>query len=221
MATIIKHEAWQQASGTSLRHVAYDLTDMAAEADDYLGGVRREAAKIVAEARREAAAVRQEAESAGRKAAEQAIERILDEKVAKQMKTLTPALQAAVEQIREARQAWLAQWEIRGVELAAAIAERVVRGELTRKPEINLVWIREALDLVTGSGEFAIHLHPDDHASLERQTKQLAAATHPTATVRLVADAAMSPGGCRVVTAFGSVDMQIEAQLERIKQELS
>jgi flagellar assembly protein FliH len=221
MATIIKHEAWQQASGTALRHVAYDLTDMAAEADDYLGGVRREAAKIVAEARREAAAVRQEAEAAGRKAAEQAIERILDEKVAKQMKTLTPALQAAVEQIREARQAWLAQWESRGVDLAAAIAERVVRGELVRKPEINLTWIREALDLVTGSGEFAIHLHPDDHAALERQTKQLAAAVHPTAAVRVVADAALSPGGCRVVTAFGSVDMQIAAQLERIKQELS
>ena len=101
--------AWQRssnlkpcsrASGTAFRHVAYDLTDMAAEADGYLGGVRREAPKIVEQARREAAAIRQQAEAAGRRAAEEAIERILDEKVAKQMKTLTPALQAAVAQIR-------------------------------------------------------------------------------------------------------------------------
>ena len=59
MATIIKPESLTQASGTAYRHVAYDLTDMAAEADDYLGGVRREAAKIVDQARQEAAAVRQ------------------------------------------------------------------------------------------------------------------------------------------------------------------
>lgn len=221
MATIIKQEAWQQASGTAFRQVAYDLTDMAAEADDYLGGVRREAAKIVEQARRDAAAVRQEAEAAGRRAAEQAIERILDEKVAKQMTTLTPALQAAVEQIREAKQAWLLHWESRAVDLAAAIAARLVRGELSRQPQITLTWVREALELATGAGEFAIHLNPDDHQGLERQVAQLAAAVNPTATVRLAADASVSAGGCRVITEFGSVDMQIESQLERIKQELN
>ncbi len=221
MATIIKHEEWQQASGTAFRQVAYDLTDMAAEADDYLGGVRREAAKIVEQARRDAAAVRQEAEAAGRRAAEQAIERILDEKVAKQMTTLTPALHAAVEQIREAKQVWLRQWESRAVDLAAAIAARLVRGELSRQPQITLTWVREALELATGAGQFAIHLNPGDHQGLERQVSQLAAAVNPTATVRLAADASVSAGGCRVITEFGSIDMQIEAQLERIKQELN
>lgn len=221
MATIIKHEQLRQASGTAFRQVAYDLTDMAAEADDYLGNVRREASKIVEQARRDAAAVRQEAEAAGRKAAEQAIERILDEKIAKQMKTLTPALAAAAAQIQDAKQGWLEQWEQRAVALAAAMAERLVRGELARRPEISLQWIREALELVSGSGEFAIHLHPGDFETLQRQAAQLAAAMHPTATVRLTADPTVTPGGCRVATEFGNVDMQIETQLERIKQELS
>jgi flagellar assembly protein FliH len=221
MATIIKHEQLRHPSGTAFRQVAYDLTDMAAEADDYLGHVRREASKIVDEARREAAAVRQEAETAGRKAAEQAIERILDEKIAKQMKTLTPALQAAAAQIRDAKQGWLEQWEGRAVALAAAMAARLVRGELARRPEISVQWIREALELVTGSGEFAIHLNPGDYEALERQATQVAASMHPTAAVRLVADPAISPGGCRVATEFGNVDMQIETQLQRITQELS
>lgn len=220
MATIIKPESFESASGTALRHVAYDLTDMAAEADDYLGGVRREANKIVEQARREAEAIRQQAEAAGRRAAEEAIERILDEKVAKQMKTLTPALQSAVAQIQEARQDWLRHWEAAAVDLAAGIAARLVRGELSRRPEITVAWVREALELVTGCGEIAIQLNPSDRQALERQVSQLSAAMHPTATVKLVDDSMIAPGGCRVVTEFGSVDMQIETQLERIKAEI-
>jgi flagellar assembly protein FliH len=220
MATIIKPDLHEHGSGTAFRHVAYDLTDMSAGADDYLHGVRREAAKIVEQAQREAEAVRKQAEAAGKRAAEEAIERILDEKVAKQMQTLTPALQAAVAQIRDARQEWIGQWESSAVALAAAMARRIVRGELTRQPEISPQWVREALSLVAGSGEIAIHLHPSDQRALERQMPRIAAAMHPTATVRLAADDAITAGGCRVVTEFGSVDMQLEAQLDRIQQEL-
>src|SRR4051812_26658619 len=111
MATIIKKHIPDQVSGTALRAVAYDLTDMASQADDYLGSVRREAAQIVEQAKREAAAIRQNAEAAGKQAAEQAIDRVLDQKVAQQMKTLTPALQAAVRQVEDAKQAWLRHWE--------------------------------------------------------------------------------------------------------------
>src|SRR4029077_16167550 len=115
-------------------------------------------------------------------------ERILDEKVAKQMKTLTPALQSAVAQIQEARQDWVGQWEGTAIDMAAAIAARLVRGELPRRPEISLTWVREALELVTGCGEVPIHLNPSDRRALERQASQLAAAMHPTATVRLADD---------------------------------
>jgi flagellar assembly protein FliH len=221
MATIIKPPSHAQSSGTAYRHVAYDLTDMAAEADQYLNGVRGEAAKIVDQARQEAATVRREAEAAGKRAAEEAIERILDEKVAKQMKTLTPALENAVEQIRQAKDDWLRQWETRALSLASAIAMRLVRSELSRRPELALAWIREALELATGSGEIVIKLHPGDYQGIERQVALIAAAMHPTATVRLTADESISLGGCRVATEFGNVDMQLEAQLARIQQELS
>ena len=221
MATIIKPESVQHASGTALRGVAYDLTDMAAQASNYHRTVEQDAVEIVASARREAAVIRGDAEAHGRRAAEQAIERILDEKLARQMKTLTPALQAAVEQISEAKQDWLRHWEQAGVGLAVAIAERLVRGELTRRPEIALDWIRQSLELAAGSGEVAIHLNPGDHHAIERQVEQMAAAFCPLATARVVADEAVSPGGCRIVTEFGTIDGQLEAQLERIKQELS
>lgn len=221
MATIIKQHGSPQASGRSLQNVAYDLTDMAAQAEHYLAAVRREAAKIVDQARHEAAALRQAAEAAGRQAAEQAIERVLDEKVAKQMKTLIPALQAAVSQIEDARQAWLTQWETAALELAVALAGRLVRGELQRRPEITLQWVRESLELAAGRGELTVQLNPGDAATLERQVRQLAAAFAPLATISVVGDEAISPGGCRLMTQFGAVDQQLETQLERIRQELA
>jgi flagellar assembly protein FliH len=221
MATIIKTHAPQQESGTAFRGVAFDLTDMAAQAEDYLGTVRRHAVQIVEQAKQEAAAVRQDAEAAGRRAAEQAIERILDEKVAKQMKTLTPALQAAVKQVEDAKQEWLRHWESSAVDLAVAIAGRLVRGELQRRPEISAAWIREALQLAAGSGDVTVRLNPADQETLERQVKQLAAVFAPLATVNVMADEAITAGGCRVITEFGAVDQQLETQLERVKQELS
>jgi flagellar assembly protein FliH len=221
MATIIKPNEPQRASGAAFRAVAYDLTDMAAQADSYLGTVRGQAAQIVEQAKREADAIRQQAEVAGKRAAEQAIERILDEKVAQQMKTLIPALQSAVRQVEDAKQAWLKHWERCAVELAAKIAGRLVRGELERRPEISGAWIRESLQLAAGAGDVTIRLNPADEETLARQAQQMAAVFAPLAKVSIVADETITPGGCRLITEFGSIDHQIETQLERVKQELS
>jgi flagellar assembly protein FliH len=221
MATIIKPHEPQRASGAAFRAVAYDLTDMAAQADNYLGTVRGQAAEIVEQAKREAESIRQQAEAAGKRAAEQAIERILDEKVAQQMKTLTPALQAAVRQVEDAKQAWLKHWEGCAVELAVKIAGRLVRGELERRPEISGAWIRESLQLAAGSGDVTIRLNPADQETLARQAQQLAAVFAPLAKLTIAADEAITLGGCRLITEFGSIDQQLETQLERVKQELA
>ena len=37
---------------------------------------------------------------------------------------------------------------------------------------------------------------------------------------QIVADAAISPGGCRVETRFGAIDQTFEAQLARVEEEL-
>ena len=47
--------------------------------------------------------------------------------------------------------------------MAAAIARRVIRRELTRQPEIPLALVREALELAAGSAQVRIHLNPADH----------------------------------------------------------
>ncbi len=221
MATIIKRESQQYASGTELRSVSYDLSDMASQADAYLQEVRAEAAKIVQEAEAAAAKIRQESEQAGKQAAEAAIERILDEKVAQQMQTLIPALDTAVQQIADARQDWLRHWETSGTKLACAIAARIVRRELQNTPEIALEWVQEALQMCTGAAEVTVRLHPSECETLGKQVSQLAQVFQPSAKANIVADDSLSVGGCRIDTEFGSIDQQLETQLERLQQELS
>jgi len=201
--------------------LALDMSDMSGQAELYLDSVRAEAVKIVEQAKREAAAVKQQAEQAGRQAAEAAIERILDEKVAQQMQTLTPALAEAVKQIDDSRQEWLSVWESRTVHLACSIAQRIINRELQQQPELTLEWVTEALRLCSGTAEITVRLHPSDHETLGSQVSRLAEEFRPAAPVNIVADKAITVGGCRVETEFGSIDQQIETQLERVAQELS
>jgi flagellar assembly protein FliH len=58
-------------------------------------------------------------------------------------------------------------------------------------------------------------------AVLRDGATKLIAEMQKLAPAELVADATVSPGGCRVDTQFGCIDQQIEAQLARIRDELS
>jgi flagellar assembly protein FliH len=186
-----------------------------------LDRVRGEAAKIVSQAKQEAEKIRVQAEQAGRQAAEEAIEKLLDDKVAKQMRTLTPALQTAVAQIVDSQADWQRHWEKSIVQLACAFAKRLVRRELKQQPEIALEWVREALQLAGGAAEITLRLHPHDLITLQTQVEQLAAVFSPAAPARIVGDETISLGGCRLETQFGSIDQQLETQLTRISEELS
>ena len=220
MATIIKKDSEFYPSGQRLSTMALDMVDVEGQADQYIQEVRSQAVEIVQQANREAESIRKNSETAGRQAAEAAIDKILDEKVAKQMQTLAPALQAAVRQIEDSRQDWLRTWESRTVKLACEIARRVVQRELKSEPDLPLQWVREALELCGKAAEIVVRLNPTDHATLKSQAAELAKQIAPAADAKIVSDPAISLGGCKVETEFGSIDQQIETQLGRIAQEL-
>ncbi len=208
--------------------VAFNFDDMAGQAKKYLEQVRRDAARIVVQAQQEAAALRAQAQAEGRQAALAEVEQM----ISRQLSPVIPALRQAILDIHEAKQAWLAQWETAGIHLAAEIAKRLIRGELTRQPEIPLTLIREALQLAAGSGQVRLLLNPDDHRALRGQAQLLVqemSATmgtwcpgddHGYMVPEIIAEASVSPGGCRVETRFGTIDQTFEAQLARVEEEL-
>jgi flagellar assembly protein FliH len=186
----------------------------------YLGKVREEAAKIIAQARQEAAALQAQAAEQGKKAAMQAAENALRSRIDQQLQTLAPALQAAVDAVLQARQEWQGHWETQGLQLATAIAERVIRREVSKRPEITLDLIREALELAAGSPRITLRMNPGDHAALGEHVNQLIAQLGRVGDASVVADPTITSGGCRIETQYGSIDQQLETQLARIQEEL-
>jgi flagellar biosynthesis/type III secretory pathway protein FliH len=185
-----------------------------------LEAVRKEAARIVQEAHGQAAEIRRAAEQAGRKAASEAANRVLDEKVGQRVQTVMPALQKAVKEIADQRTAWQQNGERILVRLAMAIAERVVRREIERQPEISLAWIRESLELAAGASSVTLRMNPQDLEALGGQVDRLAKELGSLATPRIVPDESIVRGGCSVNTEFGSIDAQIATQIAQIEDEL-
>ncbi|OHB84490.1 MAG: hypothetical protein A2V98_19055 [Planctomycetes bacterium RBG_16_64_12] len=217
MSTIIK--------AVDLNHdvqgVAFNFDDMTAKAQQCLDQVRAEAARIVSQAQERAEQIRIKAQAEGRRAGREELERIVQKQLAAQLATLLPALRQVIEDIRHAKQAWLAHWEKSGVHAAAAIAERLIRRELERAPEITLTLVREALELAAGSSHLRIHINPTDHETLGPQVRTIIAELSSLGSTELVADAQIRPGGCRVETQFGTIDQQFHKQLARIEEELT
>ncbi len=212
MPTVLR--ATDQVMATA--SVAFNFDDMEGQAKKYLDQVRVEAAKIVVQAKQEAAAVRAKAQVDGRQAAQAEAEQMIQ----KQLATVIPALRQAIVEIQQAKQAWLTQWEGVAVHLAAEIAKRLIRGELTRQPEIPKKLIREALSMAAGNGAVRLLLNPDDHRALCGQVQSLVGEMAALAETQIDADASVSRGGCRLETHFGSIDQTFEAQLARVEEEL-
>jgi flagellar assembly protein FliH len=212
MPTILRATDQNMATAS----VAFNFDDMADQAKKCLDQVRLDAAKIVVQAQQEAATVRTQAQAQGRQAALAEV----DQMIQRQLSTVIPALRQAILDIHQAKQAWLAQWETAGIHLAAEIARRLIRSELTRQPEIPLTLIREALQLAAGSGYVRLLLNPGDHQALQSQVQLLVQEMSGLGETQIIADASVSPGGCRVETRFGSIDQTFEAQLARVEEEL-
>ena len=217
MRTVIR----PREEASSVHAVAFHFDDMAEKAKSYLASVQAEAQKTISAAEQQAETIRKRAEQDGRDAAMAQMRLVAEQKVAMQIKTLMPALQEAVKQIEQSRATCLKHWERQAVHLAAAIAERIIRKELSREPEITLTLVREALELSAGSADIRLYLNPDDHKVLGAQARLLIEELTRMGTVEVINSEVITPGGCRVETKFGAIDQQIETQLAQIEEELT
>jgi flagellar assembly protein FliH len=203
---------------SSAAAATYQFDDMG---DAYLSRVRGEAAKIIAEARSEATRLKAQAAQEGKQAALKAVETSLRGRADEQLQSALKALGQAATDIERSRDAWQKQWELQAVNLAVAIAERILRREVKARPEITLDLLRETLQMAAGSQQLTIRLHPLDCETLGSQAEALVKRLAGLAAVQIVADPTVSPGGCRIETDHGNIDATLETQLARIAQELT
>jgi len=131
-----------------------------------------------------------------------------------QMRPLMAALEHAVAEVHSQRERWIAEWEGGVVSLAAGLARRILRNELSAHPELAAETLRDALSLVAGRPRVGVRIHPDDVPFLPMSDD-------PGQHVDVIEDSSVSRGGCLLQLPLGMVDARVETQLQRLMDELT
>jgi flagellar assembly protein FliH len=216
MATVIKFSPHEFDTEPSVMSFGEMLPDVERSA------TQRDAAQIIEEAEQEARAIISRAQEAGRQAGASAQQEVIDQQIAHKMQLLDPLVHQLAAEISQAKHSWLAGWDRSALQLAIKIAQRIIRREVNRFPEIKADLLREALEMCAAAGHLKIHLNPADAAdpAVTREIQRVAQKMGDTVRIDTISDPQISPGGCRVETQHGAVDQQIESQLDRITAEL-
>jgi flagellar assembly protein FliH len=106
------------------------------------------------------------------------------------------------------------------VKLAAGIARRVTKRQGELDPAVLEANLSEAMKLVVHAADVRVAVHPTQKATLDDVLPRLQLSWPNLEHVELIEDPAIAPGGCRVFTAQGHIDADLDTQLDRIVAEL-
>lgn len=185
----------------------FSLRDVEAQAKTILDEARREADRIIAEAQASAAQ------------APEAVETI-DTVPTPQVQDAIDALTSAAEMIPIAVEQLAADLQSDVAKLALAIAERITKRTGLIDPNVLADNLREAMKLVVRTGELRIAIHPAQIETINSLMPSLKSEWPMLAGAEIVADETVTPGGCRIATAHGQIDADLQSQLDRIAVEL-
>lgn len=122
-------------------------------------------------------------------------------------------LAETVDELRTLRADLLQKAERQIVQLALAIARRIIHREVSIDRELVAAMGRVALDRLGQASTATIRLHPDDYAAVVRGA---AAGGSEDGATTIVADPMVRRGGCLVQSDFGVIDVGVDAQIGEI-----
>lgn len=224
MASILKHDILMRG-GDFPQPVAFNIEDVQTRARDYLLEVQERAAELLHQAEQQSTQLRQQAKAAGLAEAQAqfeqqvaaAAQKLSDERC----KTAIQACEKTVDSLTSETTEWLAQWRNQTVELAARIAEKLVRREMRDENELLRVWMEEALVAMRDARDVRVSVHPDDFAVAGRYLQKLSKTIPQAGSAQVLPDPDVQLGGCIVRSNHGSIDQQLETQLQRLVEQLT
>ena len=125
-------------------------------------------------------------------------------------------LTATLEELATLRNDVLHRAERQVVQLALALAHRMLQRELDADRGLLLAMARVALDRMGEAARATIRLHPDDYAIVMTAREQ----SNATDQVQVVADTSVGRGGCLVQSDFGLMDVGLDSQIREMARTL-
>jgi flagellar assembly protein FliH len=134
---------------------------------------------------------------------------------ARQLDAQRARLEQTLDELSTLRDRLTRRTERQVVELALAVAGRILHREISLDRELLLVMARLALDRLGDAPAATVRLHPDDEAAVRGGR-----AAWPGGAIEVAADPSVKPGGCVLQTDVGHVDLGIDAQLGELSAAL-
>jgi flagellar assembly protein FliH len=106
------------------------------------------------------------------------------------------------------------------VRLACAVARKVTKRQGIIDEQTLCQNLKEALSLAVHAADVRIAIHPSQLKTLQAELPNLRLAWPQLQHVELTEDSSIAPGGARVFTAHGSIDGDLDTQLDQIIAEL-
>jgi len=173
--------------------------------------------EILSQARDEAEQKVREAYAEGlRRGTEAGREKFLDE-----VGEAGRALRSAADAIRKANADFLDKVAPQVVQLAMAVAVRILRREANIDPAIVLTTVREALSRMAEREHPVARVNPQDLDALREHKASLLEEFDGLRHIDVVPDESITPGGCIVESATLHLDARFEAQVQHVLDALT
>jgi flagellar assembly protein FliH len=138
------------------------------------------------------------------------------EAAAKRGDAMLRRLTQTLQEVTELRAEMIRQTEQQFVQLALAVARRLVHREITLDPDLLIAIARVAMDRLGELASVTVRLNPEDFAATAAARER----EWTGSQVTVVADARLPRGACRIESDFGAVDAGVEAQLQELAHAL-
>jgi flagellar assembly protein FliH len=129
---------------------------------------------------------------------------------------LAKQLATTLEDLMRVRAEMIRHTEKQMVQLALAVARRIVHHDVAHNPETLIAMMRVALERLSDAAKVTVRLHPADHQSVTASMK----GGPSNGQVTLVGDPRVARGGCRVESEYGDIDAGVDAQIQEIARAL-
>jgi type III secretion protein L len=176
--------------------------------DSEVYDARSQAARIIQEAEHEAQELKARAQ--------QEYQRALEEGRRQGYEAGTNEAAQLLAEARALREKLIRETEPQLIKLALKVAEKIIGHELDHNKDEIAQIVGNALETVRQQRDIIIRVHPTDLKNLEQAKAQLIARLGRAKDIDLRGDQSIKRGGCIIDTEIGTIDAQLETQLEQI-----
>lgn len=208
---VVKVIKKDKTSGSNLRE---DLGRDSIEQDGIIRGevysASAKARELLQKAQREAEAILRNAEEESAKQRQTGYDTGYQEGLAQTTELMVKARTEQEQFIKNANRDLM--------DLAFKIAEKIIGKQLEMEPETIIGIVKQAMQTVRQSKQLTIRVHPEDAKILKENEEELQETLGRQRILDVMEDKKVHRGGCIIESEIGTVEAQLQTQLERLKK---